>query len=694
MQNSMRPVVPAAVAVLTVAFSFGPAVAASTSFWTTDSFEALDAGRPDGTSIRDDGSVVLGPPFDRHEIPGAQYVWMAERGPGGEIYAVAGTPGRLFRWSGREPELILEDATADFPALAVSPAGDVFVGTAPGGVVYRVGGDGVPEAFFDTGQGYVWSMAYSPAHGLVVGTGDSARVFVVDEDGRSRTVYRSAEATVSIVTAVGDRVLAGMGSGGLALDVTPGSDVRVLFDSRYDEISGIAEGADGRTFLSAATVFLEQVFGEDDDFGAGFGDGSVYRTTDAGGAVELWYSDDAPVTALGSVSPGGVWAGTGLLGRVYAIGPKGEIDIIAELPDEQILSITGSGGDALVTSGLSGAVYEIRHGVGDSGTFESDVLDARAHATWGEVAWRAETANGSGLRLLTRSGNTTVPDETWSDWEPVHGEGEGEGAIESPSARCLQWKAEMTRGRGAGPVLRAVEAAYVVENLPPRVISVRVLAAGTASADAESDAPESNRSQGSSGSGARSGHSWSRATASNRGMRTAEWESLDPDGDELEFEVWMRADDETDWKLIESGLDKTRYTWDSMSMPDGRYRMRVVAGDGPDNPPEFEGTGEAASAPFIVDNSPPEFEALDVRREGVAVRIRGGVSDDWSPISRVDVSIDYGDWEAVYSNDGSYDSLGESFDHVLDAEDVGESSVAVRAIDRSGNMAVRRQILR
>ena len=81
MRKSMRPAVSAAVALFMLAFSSGPTVAVSTSFWTTDSFGALDAGRPDGTSILDDGSVVLGPPLDRHGIPDAQYVWAAARGP-------------------------------------------------------------------------------------------------------------------------------------------------------------------------------------------------------------------------------------------------------------------------------------------------------------------------------------------------------------------------------------------------------------------------------------------------------------------------------------------------------------------------------------------------------------------------------------------------------------------------------------
>ena len=267
--------------------------------------------------------------------------------------------------------------------------------------------------------------------------------------------------------------------------MTPGDDVRVVYDSRYDEISGIAEGPDGEMYVSATTVFLEQVFGEEEEFGSGYGDGSVYRTTEGGGVVELWYSGDAPITALGVAPSGDVWVGTGLAGRLYAIGAKGEVDVVAELDDEQILSIAVANDRTLLATGLSGAIHEVEDGMRDTGTFESDVLDARSPGSWGEITWRYEAPDGSHVDLHTRSGNTTVPDATWSDWSAV--EGDGQGTIESLPARCLQWKAELRHGRGESPVLHSVEAAYLTENLAPRVVRVGVLAPGEESSNDASD---------------------------------------------------------------------------------------------------------------------------------------------------------------------------------------------------------------
>jgi hypothetical protein len=80
-------------------------------------------------------------------------------------------------------------------------------------------------------------------------------------------------------------------------------------------------------------------------------------------------------------------------------------------------------------------------------------------------------------------------------------------------------------------------------------------------------------------------------------------------------------------------------------MPDGRYLMKVVATDRPSNSPDLSAEGEAESDPFVVDNSPPALAGLEVRRTGGAVDVSGRVADSWTPIARVEVSIDYGDWK-------------------------------------------------
>src|SRR5712692_4344799 len=93
-------------------------------------------------------------------------------------------------------------------------------------------------------------------------------------------------------------------------------------------------------------------------------------------------------------------------------------------------------------------------------------------STWGAISWRGAAPGGSRIDLFTRAGNTETPDDTWSVWSSAYANADG-SSITSPKARYLQWRAVLT-GKGDGPVLTSVTAAYLQRNLRPQVRSVTV----------------------------------------------------------------------------------------------------------------------------------------------------------------------------------------------------------------------------
>jgi hypothetical protein len=677
-----------------------PAAAVSTSFWRVDSFEGFAAGDASGVSILEEGAIVLSPGFERVDVPGAGYVWSVVPGPRGAAYLVAGTPGRLYELEGGELTLLFESATADLPVLAVGHGGDVFVGTAPGGQIYRVKPDGTSELFYDTGQGYVWSMAYSQTHGLVVGTGSSAKVLCLDAKGNASVVLESSESSITALACAGDRILAGTSGEGLLLDITPGRAATVLFDSPSEEITAIVPDVGGEIYFASTSVSLDEALEQSDDSESPLGEGAVWRTTPAGGAVGLWESPDVPVTALGPGPDGAVWAGTGATGLIVSIGPRGKSDLVADLEEEEVLSIVSVRDAVLATTGVPGAVYSFGSGVGRSGSYESDVFESGSAARWGEIRWRGETPSGSGVAFRTRSGNTSEPDETWSAWASVESAERSQGPIASPPAQYLQWRVDLTRGAGVtGPILRAVEIAYLEENLPPRLASLVVNPPGEA--EAASGGPGAAPSTQTLPSGLEitygvepSGVARRQLPSLLRGMRAAEWEVIDPNDDRVRFDVWIRSEDETAWKLIEEGITRTAHAWDTQSMTDGFYRLKVVATDDLDNPAEHAGSDSIVSAPFLVDGTAPSITGLDVRVERGRVTVEGLVEDALSPVDRVEVAVDYGEWSLAFAGDGMFDSPAESFR--IEVEDVaaGEHAVAVRATDTAGNSAVVTRIVR
>jgi hypothetical protein len=94
-----------------------------------------------------------------------------------------------------------------------------------------------------------------------------------------------------------------------------------------------------------------------------------------------------------------------------------------------------------------------------AGTFTSRVLDSgQAGADWSTLAATASLPGAAAVALETRSGDSAVPDGTWSDWQPV---GPGD-ATASPNARHLQYRALLTGGSDtATPTLERVAAGYL-----------------------------------------------------------------------------------------------------------------------------------------------------------------------------------------------------------------------------------------
>jgi hypothetical protein len=91
-----------------------------------------------------------------------------------------------------------------------------------------------------------------------------------------------------------------------------------------------------------------------------------------------------------------------------------------------------------------------------AGRFTSRVLDAGAAVAWAEPSWTAEEPEGTSVVLDWRTGDTPVPDRTWSGWEaPAAGVSLGR------TSRYAQYRADLaTTDDTTTPVLRGVTLGY------------------------------------------------------------------------------------------------------------------------------------------------------------------------------------------------------------------------------------------
>jgi hypothetical protein len=95
---------------------------------------------------------------------------------------------------------------------------------------------------------------------------------------------------------------------------------------------------------------------------------------------------------------------------------------------------------------------------GQSGSFLSRIQDAGARADWGTFSWNSATPTGTGLTLSVRTGDTAVPDGTWTAFTAIQN-----GGDVTTRGRYLQYRADLaSTDASLTPQLASVTVAYSV----------------------------------------------------------------------------------------------------------------------------------------------------------------------------------------------------------------------------------------
>jgi len=137
---------------------------------------------------------------------------------------------------------------------------------------------------------------------------------------------------------------------------------------------------------------------------------------------------------------------------------------------------------------------------------------------------------------------------------------------------------------------------------------------------------------------------------------TLTWKATDPNGDNLEYSLYLKSADETRWHLLKDKIKTTRYTIDPSSLADGQYEALLVASDALSNPPATARKDRMLSTPFWVDNTPPTVSVVhsEVKDGSAVVQFRA--EDTTSPLHSAQSSVGNNHWQDINSDDGIIDS--------------------------------------
>ena len=237
---------------------------------------------------------------------------------------------------------------------------------------------------------------------------------------------------------------------------------------------------------------------------------------------------------------------------------------------------------------------------------------------WGVIRWRA-ALNGGRIEVATRSGNTSTPDETWSPWSKPYTNADGRADGEPERALPAVAADDDARHGSASPVLTSVTAAYLPRNLRPVAVR-RSPCTRPAPCSSVRSPPASRRSPATGQHRRRPAAERAAGDARpasapplgrrlyQKGLQTFVWKAEDGNDDRLQYDVSYRREGETAWRVLQRGAWDPIFVWDTTSVPDGTYVVKITATDAPSNAPGNALSGELESASFDIDNTPPRVE--------------------------------------------------------------------------------------
>ncbi len=661
--------------------------AVGTRTFELDSLEKLSGGDVKGASVGSDGVVRAGWMLGNVPLPGDAgttatcAVGLAD----GSVLVGTGPAagGKIVRIANDQATVLADTKESSVNAMAVDRAGIIYAATTSGRI-YKVA-QGKATVFATlAGIDSVLSLVLDKAGtGLFAGTGADGKVVHIEPSGTSSVYFKADDPfVVSLAVAPDGAVYAGTSGKGMLYRIASAGHASVLYDFPGSDVHAIALGPSGTVYAIAneepASSTSESESSTPRRNASGRappgpvtaprskpGKGSLWRFDSRGRPERMMHSDEFHYVSLAVDERGAPYVGTGAEGRVYTVDDAHTVSIVGDT-DERQAGAVGVAARARFVVGSDPAVFHRVLSIGGADAmWTSKPLDAGLRARFGHLTWQ-----GTGtLEVSTRSGDTRAPDTTWSPWQGPIPEG---GPTASPPGRFVQVRARL---RDASASIADVTVPFETENLRAVVTDVEAHEKGAAAHETKEGLPSSG----------------SEPPKHDNVMHVA-WKVDNPDSDELRYRVQFRREGQARWLDATSPddvLTKPELEWDTASLPEGSYRLRVDASDEIANPPDDVTHHALESAPVRVDNTPPVFKTISMNGR----RLRAEVVDGIGPIVRVEVAIDGRvEWRPLSPADGIFDTADETVDADLSSlipAGPGPHEVAVRAFDAAGNAVVR-----
>jgi len=626
-------------------------------------------------------------PTEIFKVDGVQYIYAMAQTPDGVVYAATGPNGQLFAINpDGTNSVIVKTNEANLVSMVSDGKDLLYVGTDPNGLVYRINRK-TKQAFvlFDAPESEISTLALDGNGNLYAATAEESPSDTNDLNVASDKQGRPESGNAGVplpqpkpqmpkepsppesnqpnriprISMPGDQqahvyLLMADEDPQEPANPNPPADVNMPAHKPTTQPSHPPMPNEG----AAAAPKAEG--------------NAIYRIDPDGFVNEVFRQ---PVQIFSMIERNGVLlVGTGPEGLIYQINPQADENLVVARVDPKEITALLPTSDGRILLGMSntGGIAAMSAGFADHGTYTSAVLDANQVSRFGNMHLDGLLPKTTKLTVATRSGNVQDPtDPGWSPWSNETPAAEFV-PVPSPSARYLQYRLTFaTETPKATPIVEDIDVAYQTPNLPPVVKSVKI--ADAQPAQGQPDQPQNNPAA-------------KPPTSDHR--RTITWEASDPNSDTLLYSLYFRNDVRAPWILLKDKLKDATFDWDTRSVADGRYEIKVVASDASSNP---RGGGKVAarvSDPVVVDNTPPAIGDVNTAVSGQQVKVSLRIVDRTSTVASARYTVDsQDDWQMVLPSDNIFDSSAETVNLTTPALKPGDHQITISATDSHGNEA-------
>ena len=690
--------------------------------WEIRSKDEFLKGKLDGISLSYEGVLSLSPKEETIDAPVEEFYLSHLLTQQGEIFLGTGHAGKIYKiGKSGTPELYFQVPEMDIYCMTQDRRGNLYAGTSPNGKIYKITGKGKGSPFFNPREKYIWDLFFSERGVLLAAVGENGAIYEINTEGEGRQVLGFEENHVLCIEKdVNQDIIAGTGGRGRVYRISRGKKPAILFESSYEEMRSLALDKEGNVYAAAGgkiispkkeiglpitvktetgariTVTPTSVLSEEMQLSSQEQPGALYKVNSQGVVKRIWQSSDELIYSLSwNETEDKLLFGTGDKGRVYSVDQNEETSLLIQKNSAQVYSLLLFDQKIYMLSNNPPSLSIVHPEQVLTGDYLSHVIDTRTVSSWGRMEWESEVPSGCNLQFQTRSGNSNRPNVTWSDWSPPYQNKEGEQIL-SPKARYLQFRVMFkTQSGKVSPLLRKISLYYLQTNLAPEITKLTLLPANVVYLKppiqteviwgVDTNISEKNEEQEEAEA------IIIPKKAEKKGFQTAVWEANDENGDSLNYSISIRKEDENKWRILKENWNEPIYAFDTLSLPDGVYLLKVVASDSPSNPSGMEFKAEKVALPLVIDNSLPTIKDFKVNREKNKLVVTFVAEDLMSSIQEVKYLIRPNEWKSIFSEDGICDSKQESFRISITLPPQFDNLITVKVRDSHGNIGVHRQ---